>query len=85
MDDFIVTKDEDNFTFFGSADEDEEPAYIGDDVHKATKSFQVYFFPEIAAVTVSPVMAVMVTSPVAKVFTGGAPVKELSPVRHFHR
>ena len=43
MDDFIVNKDEDNFTFFGFADEDEESTYIGDDVHKATntKPFQV--------------------------------------------
>ena len=43
MDDFIVNKDEDNFTFFGFADEDEETTYIGDDVHKATntKPFQV--------------------------------------------
>ena len=36
MDDFIVNKDEDNFGFFGLADAEEEPRYIGDDVHKET-------------------------------------------------
>ena len=44
MDDFIVNKDEDNFTFFGLSDAEEEPTYIGDDVHKETLSFQVDFF-----------------------------------------
>ena len=38
---------------------------------------------EIAAVTVSPVMAVMVTSPVTKSSLVRSPVKELSPVRDF--
>ena len=40
---------------------------------------------EIAAVTVSPVMAVMVTSPVTKSSMVRSPVKELSPVRLFHQ
>lgn len=44
-----------------------------------------YECTEIAAVTVSPVMAVMVTSPVTKSSLVRSPVKELSPVRHFHR
>ena len=44
-----------------------------------------YFLPEIALVTVSPVMAVMVTSLVTKSSLVRSPVKELSPVRHFHR
>ena len=37
MDEFVVTADERNFTFFGSADttHQEEPSYFGDDVHKA--------------------------------------------------
>ena len=41
MDDFIVTQDEDNLTFFGLTDAEEGSTYTGDDVHKATKSFQI--------------------------------------------
>ena len=36
MDDFIVTQDEDNLTFFGLTDAEEGSTYTGDDVHKAT-------------------------------------------------
>ena len=39
--------------------------------------------PEFAAVTVSPVTAVMVMSPVAKSSPVRSPVKEWSPVKHF--
>ena len=42
-------------------------------------------YAEIAAMTVSPVMAVMVMSPVTKSSPVTTPVKESSPVKHFLR
>ena len=53
--------------------------------HSGFSQTDVTFLSEIAAVTVSPVVAVMVTSPVTKSSLVRSPVKELSPVRHFHR
>ena len=41
MDDFIVSKDEDSFAFFGFSEVDEEHTFIGDDVHKATDPFRL--------------------------------------------
>ena len=43
----------------------------------------VEFQPEFAAVTVSPVTAVMVMSPVTKSSPVRSPVKEWSSVKHF--
>ena len=50
-----------------------------------TRARHVKIQPELGTVTVSPVMAVMVKSPVTKSSPVTSPVTKLSPVKHFHR